>query len=90
MTVCVALENRLGLRYHFSLMPETSVWPSGKHSRLGSSPAISKIFSEPKQSFTAQSFSFSPSHHLDMTETLLKTMLAAVSPVSLMAVIPDS
>ena len=46
--------------------------PTSDHGVAGSNPAGGEILPEPKQRFIAQSLSCSPSHHLEMTEILLK------------------
>ena len=46
--------------------------PTSDHRVAGSNPAGGEILPEPKRRFIAQSLSCSPSHHLEMTEILLK------------------
>ena len=68
--------NMLLVPVHFRSisMAEQLVLPTSDHGVVGSNPAGGKIFPEPKRHFIAQSFSFSPFHHPDMTEILFKGM----------------
>ena len=50
------------------------------HRVTGSNPAGGEILPEPKQRFIAQSLSYSPFHHLEMTEILLKGRKTATHP----------
>ena len=53
-------------------MAERLALPTSDHGVAGSNPAGGEILPKPKRRFIAQSLSFSPFHHLEMTEILLK------------------
>ena len=53
-------------------MAEPLALPTSGHGVAGSNPAGGEILPEPKRRFTAQSFSCSSFHRLEVTEILLK------------------
>ena len=68
--------NSHGLRRSFInssvRVAERLALPTSDHGVAGSNPAGGEILPEPKWRFIAQSLSYSPFHHLEMTKILLK------------------
>ena len=61
-------------------MAEWLALPTSNHGVVGSNPARGEILPEPKRRFIAQSLSFSPFHHPEMTEILLKGRKSLTHP----------